>query len=466
VYPKADTLHSNAAVTRLAATVFFLTLCGTAMAQDALPHDGDLTSRDVLTGNWGGTRSELEDKGIVLGGDAIDEVLGNTTGGTKTGAIYDGRTEMFATLDLDKLFGWHDATFHANAYQTHGRGLSVNNLGGNLMTVSNIEAARSTRLFDLWIEQLFFDGALSIRGGQIAADDEFFASNYAGNFINGTFGWPAVMASDLPSGGQAYPLATPGVRIAYAPTKETTLAVAIMNGDPAGGGLANAQQRDTNGTAFRLNDGAFAIAEARYTVNQSKDASGQPATYKLGLWYHSGAFADERYDSGGQSLAAPTSTGLARKHWNNVGIYAVADQQLWRDRDADRNFGIFFRLGIAPLADRNLVTLYADTGFNFKGAIASRPDDIFGVAVSVAQIGRTARNLDQDQRQFTGIARPIRDNESMIEVTYRLQAMPWWSLQPDLQFIRHPGGDVPLGTQPTKAVPNALVLGLRSAVLF
>jgi porin len=443
-----------------------LALCGNAAADDASPHDGDAASRDVLMGDWGGERSALEDKGIVLGGDAIDEVLSNTTGGTKTGAIYDGRLELFATLDLDKLFGWSDATFHVNAYQTHGRGLSGNYLGGNLMTASNIEASRSTRLFDLWIEQLLFDGALSIRGGQIAADDEFFTSTYAGNFINGTFGWPAIMASDLPNGGQAYPLATPGVRIAYAPSKETTLAVAIMNGDPAGGGLDNPQQRDADGTAFRFNDGTFAIAEARYAVNQAKNAAGQPATYKLGLWYHSGAFGDERFDTTGRSLAAPTSTGVARKHWNNIGVYGAVDRQVWRDPDADRNIGVFLRLGAAPMADRNLVTLYADTGFNFKGAIASRPDDIFGVALSVAQISRAARGLDRDERQFSGVAKPIRDNESMIEVMYRIQATPWWTLQPDLQFIRHPGGDVPLAAQPTKAVPNALVLGLRSAVLF
>jgi porin len=443
-----------------------LALCGRAIAQEASPRDGDLTTRDALTGNWGGARSMLEDKGIVLGGDAIDEVLGNPTGGTKTGAVYEGRLELFATLDLEKLVGWRDATFHVNAYQTHGRGLSANDLGNNLMTASNIEAARSTRLFDLWIEQLLFDGALSIRGGQIAADDEFFTSTYSGNFINGTFGWPAIMASDLPSGGQAYPLATPGLRIAYAPTKETTLAAAIMNGDPAGGGLTNPQQRDGDGTAFRVNDGAFVIAEARYAINQAKDAEGQPATYKLGAWYHSGAFDDERFASNGQSLAAPTSTGMARKHWNNIGFYAVADRQLWRDKDADRNIGVFFRVGATPMADRNLVTLYADTGVNFKGAIANRSDDVFGIALAVAQIGRTARAFNQDQRQFSGVASPIRDNESMIEVMYRVQATPWWTLQPDLQFIRHPGGDVALTTQPTKAVPNALVLGLRSAVLF
>jgi porin len=441
-------------------------LCTAAGAQEPSPHDGDLASRDALTGDWSGARSALEDKGIVLGGDSIDEVLGNLGGGTKTGAIYDGRLELFATVDLEKLFSWPDATFHVNAYQTHGRGLSANKLGGNLMTASNIEAARSSRLFDLWIEQLLFAGSLSVRGGQIAADDEFFTSLYAGNFINGTFGWPAIMATDLPSGGQAYPLATPGLRLAYVASREVTLAAAIMNGDPAGGGLNDPQQRDAGGTAFRVNDGAFVIAEARYAVNQARDAPGEPAAYKLGLWYHSGAFADERFDRSGQSLAAPASTAIARKHRNNFGAYAVADRQLWRDSDADRALGLFFRLGLAPLADRNLVTFYADTGFNFRGAIADRSEDLFGVALAVAQIGSAARAFDRDQRRLAGIAQPMRDNESMIEVMYRVQATPWWTLQPDLQFIRHPGGDVPQGKQPTRAVPNALVLGLRSAVLF
>jgi porin len=124
------------------------------------------------------------------------------------------------------------------------------------------------------------------------------------------------------------------------------------------------------------------------------------------------------------------------------------------------------RVGAAPLADRNLVTFYADAGFNFKGAIASRSDDVVGVAFAVAQIGRAARALDRDQRSLSGVAQPIRDNESMIEVMYRFQATPWWALQPDLQFIRHPGGDVAPSTQPTRAAPNAVVLGLRSAVLF
>jgi carbohydrate-selective porin OprB len=132
----------------LTAAVLFVALCQRAVAQEpasqesapgdaaasVTPHDGDFWRRDALTGNWFGTRSALEDKGILLGGDEIDEVLGNVTGGIKTGVIDEGRLELLATLDLDKLFGWSDATFHVNAYQTHGRGRSANQKGGHQMT--------------------------------------------------------------------------------------------------------------------------------------------------------------------------------------------------------------------------------------------------------------------------------------------------------------------------------------------
>jgi len=243
------------------------------------------------------------------------------------------------------------------------------------------------------------------------------------------------------------------------------LSAALFNGDPAGAGPGNVQLRDASGTSFRVNDGAFAIAEASYAVNQDKDAPGQPATYKLGAWYHSGVFADERYDTTGQSLAAPSSTGIARKHTGDYGVYAVMDRGLWHDSGADRILGIFLRLGATP-SDRNLVAFYADAGLNFKGLIAGRADDMFGLALAVAQISNSASGLDWDQRRSSGINTPIGDAESVLEATYRVQMTPWWTVQPDLQFIRHPGGHVAPSNQPSKAIPNAVLMGLRSAVLF
>ena len=436
-----------------------------ALAPPASPHSGDLFTRDVLTGDWGGFRTKLEDEGVTLGADSIDEAFGNPAGGVKQGAIYEGRLELVTTLDLGKLVDWSDATLHANAYQIRGRGLSANNLDGNLLTVSNIEAARSLRLFDLWIEQVLLDGKLSLRVGQIAADDEFFVSQNSTSLINGTFGWPGIMGNDLPSGGPAYPLAAPGARIKVATGKVTMLA-AVLDGNPAGPGPGNPQRRNPSGTDFRLSDGPLAIAEIGYAINQETDATGLPASYRLGGWYLNGAVADQRFDMTGQSLAAPTSSGIPFKHQGDEGVYGVIDQGVWRDAEVKgRSAALFLRVSAAP-SDRNLVSFYADAGVAVQGPIEGRGDDLLSFGLAVARIGDRARGLDGDTRHFTGIDLPIRDAEAAIEITYRSQVTPWWAVQPDLQVIVNPGGNVPLPGNPTHTVGTALVLGLRSAILF
>ena len=102
------------------------------------------------------------------------------------------------------------------------------------MPVSNLEATDATRLFELWFEQHLYDDKLLVKFGQLAADEEFVTSDGGGFFLNGTWGWPSYTAADMPSGGPAYPLATPGVRVAVAPTDKLTVLAAVYNGDPVG----------------------------------------------------------------------------------------------------------------------------------------------------------------------------------------------------------------------------------------
>jgi porin len=452
---------------------------GSALAQDtgdqgqgseptANPHQGGLFERDVLTGDWAGERSTLEAMGVQFGANLIAEVLSNPSGGVQTGAILEDRLELFLNLDLDKFAGWSGATFHVNAYEINGGGLSRGNLGNNILSVSNIEALPSTRLFDLWLQQQFADGAVSVRVGQIAADDEFFISQYAANFVNSTFGWPGITASDLPSGGPAYPLATPGIRVSAAPTKELTLMAAVFNGNPAGSGVGNPQRRDSSGTTFELNDGVFLISELTYAVNQGKDDKGLPATYKVGSWYNSNTFAEQRFDTLGISLASPASNGIPASHNGDFGLYGVVDQMLWRDADySSRGVAAFLRVSGAA-ADRNLVSFYVDGGINYLAPFEGRDSDILGFAVAYAGIGSAASALNRDANFFSSVGRPIRNFEMAIELTYKAQIAPWWVLQPDLQFILHPAGNVSNPTDPTgvRPIPNATVVGLRTTVAF
>ena len=101
-------------------------------------------------------------------------------------------------------------SFFSNAFQIHGEPGLRDRHFESLITISNIEAVPSTRLSELWLEQKLFDERFSIRFGQLTADAEFFVSDYSKMFISSD--WPTITGANLPSGGPAYPLATPGVR--------------------------------------------------------------------------------------------------------------------------------------------------------------------------------------------------------------------------------------------------------------
>src|SRR5882762_380842 len=134
---------------------------------------------------------------------------------------------------------------------------------------------------------------------------------------------------------------------------------------------------------------------------------------------------------------------------------------------ATQGLAAFIRVGgVAP--NRNLMSLEVDAGLTYKGLFPGRELDLLGVAVSYGRIGNAARRLDQDEIRFTGIGGTIRDYEAVLEITYQARVAPWWTLQPDFQMIAHPGGHVapPLAASSAPPIPNALVLGLRSSILF
>lgn len=396
----------------------------------------------------------------------IGEVLADTSGGMQRGAIYDGRLEFVLDADLDKLAGWTGFTAHLNAFQIHGRGLSSHEVG-NIMTVSNIEALPSTRLYEAWLERRLLDDRLAIRFGQLAADTQFLTSEPAGLFINGTFGWPAIMASDLPSSGPAFPLATPGISVRYDATPRHSLLLGVYNGDPAGPGSNDPQERDRNGLNFRIHDRPFVMGEAQFRHGGQEKGGGLQGTVKLGAWMHFGDFDDLRYSNDGRSLADPASNGEPRRHEHDYGLYAVVDQQLYRLPGTDKGVDAFLRIAGAP-SDRNLVDYYFDTGLTFSGFLRSRPDDTFGVAFAYGHISNRASTLDRDQVMFSGTPTPIRDYEAALEFTYSARLTQRWTVQPDLQFIFHPGGNISNPADPSGTVPirNAVVVGVRTTVSF
>jgi porin len=461
-----DTIRLFAATAILALTG----VCPGASAEDApgdtAPVDKaedapkGLFERDTLTGDWGGLRTDLIAKGIALNATETGETLGLLSGGNKSGAVYEGRLELDLDLDLDQILGWDNTVFRASAYQIHGRGLSRNYLGGDMLTVSNIEAERALRLFDLWLQRGFLDNALSLRVGQIAADDEFFTSEYANGLMNSTFGWPAILSVALPNGGPAYPLAAPGLRVRYAFSDSVSLQFGLFDGNPSGASQDDDPEfRDPSGTTFNFGGGALMIVEAAYSTDSEQ--SGTAATaYKIGAWYHSGAFDDLAAD--GQGTAIPV------RHSGNFGAYVGVDQLIYREAETDDlGLGAFLRLAMVP-DDRNFVGFYADAGLSYKGLFEGRDGDVMSLGIAWADVGGAATRFDAALQHAAVSAVPLPDHEAAIEISYQAALAPWWTVQPDLQYVLHPTPAVIRPESPAEfvRVRDAVVAGLRTSIRF
>lgn len=412
------------------------------------------------TGAWidpGGVRQALMHHGVEVGGTYIGEVLGNPSGGIKQGTKYDGLLQLYLIADMQKLGFWKGLCFHADAYQIHGQSITAEDVG-SIASISNIEAFPSTRLFEFWLEQSLFGGKLSVRFGQLAADAEFLITESGGAFIDSTFGWPTLPSNDIPFGGPIYPFATPGVRVAVSPTDDLTLMVAVYNGNPIGPCPQNLDpgQCNENGLEFRLEDPPLLLAEADYAYNQNKKL---PGTIKLGGWRHFGKFDDQRLDVNGGLRGVTLLDPLQLD--GDYGIYAVIDQMIYRfsGQGYARGISLFARVVGSP-SDRNQIDAYADGGVVVTGIMPSRPKDMLGIGFAYTHISDQVSAFDRD----SGLA-VIRNYEALLEISYTAEIRPGWTLQPDVQYVWNPGGNVPDNTG-MRAIKNATVVGMRTTLAF
>jgi porin len=433
----------------------------------------------------GGLRSQLDRQGLSFTLSYYGDAFDNPFGGVKQGPGYDGRFGIITDGDLEKLAGWSGARFHASLHGIFGTQFSAANLD-NLMLVSGVEAPPTIRLFNLWIEQDLTSN-IKLRIGQFTAAQDFIVSRNADLFLNSTFGWPMLNTQDLPSGGPNYPEAALGARLQVAFNDQFILRAAIFDGDPAGSGSNNPLTSDKYGLAFRLRDPPFAIAEivygfggaklsgAQQNPNQEGDGkiaavdqagprlatspSALPGVIKIGAWYNAGSFPLQDFTQSGT---------LAPQRPGDAAVYGLFEQTLWRmPGSPNRALGFFVRGAAAP-SDRSEFDRYVDTGFTFRGPLVRRPEDIIGIAFAYGHISPDAAASDRALATLTGAPMPIHDYEAAIELTYRWELAESWFVQPDLQLIFHPGANIanPANPGSGSAIPNALVLGLRTALQF
>jgi len=113
-----------------------------------------------------------------------------------------------------------------------------------------------------------------------------------------------------------------------------------------------------------------------------------------------------------------------------------------------RSLTAFAQLGLGD-GRVNQIGGYLGGGFTLTAPFSSRSQDALGLAVAAA------RNGSHYERAQTAVGGPAAE-ETSVELTYLAQLGSWLTVQPDVQYVIHPGG--------TRATRNAVVPGLRVAV--
>jgi porin len=404
-------------------------------------------SQDRMTGDWGGTRRELERKGVKFDANYIFELAANTSGGQRDGRTYTHQIDAGFTFDTDKLFGWKGGTVRITASDRHGRNLSSEYVG-NLFEVQELYGGgRITRLAELSVEQTLWDGRLDILIGHIFAGKDFAVSPLYCNFQNNAVcGHPNSIPYNTSI--SLFPVATWGLRVRGKPRDDIYLQVGAYEANPT--------KNDQHGFDFGLAGatGTFFMAEAGYLYDQATPGRGLPGNYKIGAYYDTSSKPDNFRDVQGGSRAL---SGLdARRKRGASGAYVLADQMLYRARpESDVGLTAF---GGADFSDRatSYFDYFVEGGLIYQGVLASRPRDKLSFAVAYGHVSPSRADFQRDFNAANPTAPAgVQTHEILFELNYGIQISPWLHVLPNVQYIVRPGA--------TGQIRNATVVGVEFA---
>ena len=366
-----------------------------------------------LFGDLRGYRSYLEDHGLSIQSVMICDLMRNVKGGIKSGGTGIGNHNFTVEVDLDKMKLVEGGRIFVYYLSNFGGSLSKNYVG-DYQVVDNIETFSTTKLYEAWYEQTFFDGSLSFLGGIHDYNSEFDVLNYGLHLIQSSYGIGPEIAQIPPSN---FPTTTLGFRVRYEPTEKAYGLFGIYDGIPG----------DPNylaGTRVNLgsHDGAMTAYEIGYLDQTDEDYK----KFALGAWYNTAQYEDY--------------AGNIRN--SNKGFYILSEAKIYDEgKDDTQGLGVFASLGFAD-ATANRLQSYRGAGFMYEGLIPERDRDVLTAGVAYARNSSGYVNLTQSERA-----------ETALELMYKFYVTDYLTAAPDLQYVINPGMN--------PSLDNSYIIGLR-----
>jgi porin len=388
--------------------------------------------RDTLTGDWGGLRTRLEEKGIRFELSYTGEMFSILSGGLERKTVYLDNKDFTMSVDAGTLMGWKGAGFFLYVLGNHGT--SPSRCVGDLQVVSNIDAPNTFKVYEAWYRQSLFGGALSFKIGLYDVNSEFDVIETCGLFNNSSFGIGPDFSQSGLNGPSIFPTTSLGLRIKVQPLDGFYIQSVVLDGVPG-------DPDNPRGTHIILkeDDGLLIAGELGYR----KQINGKYNKVALGAWFYTGEF---------RHISEIVGAGHPQAHKGNKGFYFLAERRLYCEKKDNRQgLCAFFRVGGAN-RHVNQLDFYLGAGIVYSGLVPGRDKDLFGLAVAYAHNGSPfMRSVSQLDGGFTRA-------ETAVELTYRFQVTPWFGLKPGFQYIIDPGTDV--------SIANAFNFSLRSEINF
>jgi porin len=326
------------------------------------------------------------------------DIAANLSGGVRQETVHLGNIDFTLQLQL-----WEKGTWFFYGLSNYGGALSA--AVGDLMVTNNIEATPHTRLYEFGYQHQWEKLALTV--GQNDLNAKFAISDYGLQFINSSFGIQPDLSSNAPF--PIFPIAALGVVAEWQYSPKAKWLFGLYDGDPG----APPENRHSLNFSLGKEDGYLALAEGQINTT----IGSQNGKFRTGVWH-----------SGGSSTREALS-----------GWYAILDQKLTSPAaDANLGWAVFGQWGIAG-ANAPMFKSYFGLGTVYTGLFnTSSAPDVLGIAFAKANTSGPYQSLY-----------PTTHFEGVVELTYAVSIANKWKVQPNLQWVLHPGA--------SSTLKNALV---------
>ena len=395
---------------------------GPVDASEAKPQGG------IFRPKW---REDLERKGITITLEDIYDFQGNPSGGrTQMGTVF-GRSTGSMNLDLEKLVSWQGAGIVVSGVFETGSNLATTYIGSWDFT-SSVAGTHTLRFNEWYLQQKLFRDKLTLRIGQIDAQNEF--NNQAIGFDDQAASFKTWVNNSLccnvPTTIQTYasfsPAGKPGFYIRGDPTKHIFYKLAAMSAPHS------TFAGDPSGIRFDLRNAPAEASTLGYFQGGQADA--HPGVYKIGQIHNFGHF---------------DSWITHKPSHGNDEYFADVGQALWR-RKINGHYthqGVDFQFSISATPRRLNVNDWETLGgIRLVGLTYHRPVDIVALGVINAHFSRDYSEA------LVQMGQPGRESQTTMEAGYKFVVRRWISIWPDFQYIWKPSGNKQLGDAPVLAL--------------